>query len=211
VWKVLISDDGSLVTTAGQDAQIHLWYPEEVADIDSLNSVACNTAGRSLTPDEWSDYMTGDYRQTCAGNFPEVVVEAAEAPLSTPTTPTPTPAVEASPQAPVPTPQAQQGSVSTPQPKPTSSSPLAVSYIVESAGANPANSSQWIADVLITASGGDGRYRYFHDGLPLTGPRVTVVYAACRNKPGSFWVEDGTGARATLDYFMYAPYCNKSQ
>ena len=87
--------------------------------------------------------------------------------------------------------------------------PLAVNYVIESAGKDPSNPGLWSANLLITASGGDGHYKYYRDGLPINGPRVTVVFAACRNKPGSFWVDDGTGARATLDYFIYGPYCNK--
>jgi hypothetical protein len=212
VWKVLINDDGSLVTTAGQDAQVHLWYPDEVADISSLGDAACSTAGRSLTPAEWQAFMSGEYQQTCQAVFPEVVVEPAEVATATPAAPTPTPAGVITTPTPVPTLQAQPGTApqATPRPEPTVSEPLAVNYIVESAGPNPANPDQWSANILITASGGDGLYKYYHDGLPIDGPRVTVVYQACRNKPGSFWVEDGTGARATLDYFLYAPYCNKS-
>ena len=210
VWKVLINNDGSLVTTASQDAQIHLWKPKQIADINSLVDAACATAGRSLTPNEWSTYMTGEYRQTCAGVFPEVVVESAE----TPTTTTATPVLTSTVALPTPTPgpvvTPASGQVApTPRPRPAASSPLAVSYVIESAGKNPARPNQWIANVLITASGGDGHYTYYHDGLPIGSPRLAIVYQACRNKPGSFWVVDGTGARATLDYFMYAPYCNK--
>ncbi len=210
VWKVLINDDGSLVATAGQDAQVHLWRPKEVADITRLANVACSTAGRSLTPEEWQTYIGSDYRQTCQGVFPELAVTSAETPTSTLATPTPTPTSTATP-TPLPVQQAQPGFVpsGTPTPKPTVSLPLSVNYVIESAGPDPANHTQWSANVLITASGGDGNYKYYHDGLPLSGPRVTIVYGACRNKPGSFWVEDGTGTRATLDYFLYAPYCNK--
>ena len=209
VWKVLINDDGSMVTTAGQDAQVHLWYPDEVADIDSLGNAACATAGRSLTPNEWSAYMTGEYRQTCEDVFPELVVESTETPTTPAATPTPAPSVEVTPLAPEPTRAPQPAPVSTPKPQPAVAAPLAINYIIESAGPNPANPGQWLATVLITASGGDGHYTYYHDGLPIGGPRVDVVYQACRNKPGSFWVVDGTGARATLDYFLYSPYCNK--
>jgi len=141
-----------------------------------------------------------------------VVVTSVEEPAVTLATPASTPASAMSTPTPMPTRQVQPGSAptATPQPKPAQAAPLAVNYIIESAGPDPADPNQWSADVLITASGGDGNYTYYHDGLPLTNPRVTVVYRACRNKPGSFWVDDGTGARAALDYFLYAPYCNKT-
>jgi WD40 repeat protein len=209
VWKVLINGDGTLIATAGQDAQVHLWYPAEVADIGRLGYVACSTAGRSLTPEEWQTFMVGDYQLTCEDVFPEVLVPQVEVPTATPVPPTPTPTASPTPAAQLP---ARPGvtPTATPTAQPAELLPLTVSYIIESAGQNPANPGEWSADVLITASGGDGRYRFYHDGLPLDGPRVTVVYAACRNKPGSVGVEDGTGARATLDYFIYAPYCNRT-
>jgi WD40 repeat protein len=69
VWKVLINDNGSVVETAGQDAQVHLWGSTAAADTNSLGKVACSTAGRSLTPDEWQTFIGGDYRQTCQDVF----------------------------------------------------------------------------------------------------------------------------------------------
>jgi WD40 repeat protein len=217
VWKVLINDDGSIVETAGQDAQVHHWRPQEIADSGKLDVVACYTAGRSLRPDEWAQYIGGDYRATCQSAFPEIAVAVTETPTDTvtgaaaPTTPVPTDAGVAALPTPIPT-RVSTGSTRppvTPTPRPAVSAPLALNYTIESAGQDPSNPALWSANVLLTASGGDGRYTYYHDGLPLDSARVTVVYAACRNKPGSFWVVDGTGARVSLDYFMYAPYCNK--
>ncbi len=39
------------------------------------------------------------------------------------------------------------------------------------------------------------------------GPRIEIVYRACRDKPGSFWVADGSGQIVQLEYFFQAPYC----
>ncbi len=57
------------------------------------------------------------------------------------------------------------------------------------------------------AHGGDGQYRYYHDGLPVDGSRIEVIYRACQDKSGSFWVRDGSGRIVKLDYFFASPYC----
>ena len=71
--------------------------------------------------------------------------------------------------------------------------PLSLDWVIESQGRNPANPNQWLVVVNLIARGGDGHYTYFHDGLPVNSPRVQIVDRTCRNKPGSFWVQDGTG------------------
>ncbi len=94
-------------------------------------------------------------------------------------------------------------------PRPRNSpAPLDFDWKVESAGVNPANPDDWLAIFVVTPRGGNGKYSYFHDGLPVAGPRFPVVWRVCRSKPGSIWVRDGTGQLVTKDYFLAAPYCN---
>ncbi len=90
---------------------------------------------------------------------------------------------------------------------PTTSDPLAFDWSVESQGKNPANAGEWLMVVNIQAHGGDGQYRYYHDGLPVNGPRIEVIYRVCHDKPGSFWVADGSGQIVKLPYYLSAPYC----
>jgi hypothetical protein len=85
--------------------------------------------------------------------------------------------------------------------------PLDFQWVIETQGPNPANPDQWRVVIRIIAQGGDGRYQYFHDGLPVNSPRVQIVDRTCRNKPGSFWVQDGTGEIVKKDYYLFAPDC----
>lgn len=96
---------------------------------------------------------------------------------------------------------------STPTVTPRNASPLSLDWVIESQGRNPANSDQWLVVVDLVASGGDGRYSYYHDGLPIGGTRVQIVDRTCRNKPGSFWVQDGTGEIIRKSYYLFAPDC----
>jgi hypothetical protein len=80
--------------------------------------------------------------------------------------------------------------------------------VIESQGKNPANANQWLVVIRLIASGGDGNYTYYHDGLPVSGPRIQIVDQACRNKPGSFWVKDGTGQIVKRSYYLFAPSCS---
>jgi hypothetical protein len=36
---------------------------------------------------------------------------------------------------------------------------------------------------------------------------VQIVDQACHNKPGSFWVQDGTGQIVKKSYYFFAPDC----
>jgi hypothetical protein len=96
---------------------------------------------------------------------------------------------------------------STPTTAPPSG-PLSLDWVIDSQGRNPANSGQWLIVVDLLASGGDGQYTYYHDGLPVSSPHIQVVDQACRNKPGSFWVQDGTGAMIKKNYYFFAPNCS---
>jgi hypothetical protein len=84
---------------------------------------------------------------------------------------------------------------------------LSLDWVIESQGRNPANPNQWLVVVNLVARGGDGQYTYFHDGLPVDGSRTQIIDRTCRNKPGSFWVQDGTGEIVKKSYYFFAPYC----
>lgn len=100
-------------------------------------------------------------------------------------------------------------STQTRAPIPTNSStPLDFDWKVESSGVNPDNPGEWQAILVVTPRGGNGKYSYFHDGLPVAGPRFSVVWRACHGKPGSIWVSDGTGQLVKKDYFIDSQYCN---
>lgn len=118
-------------------------------------------------------------------------------------TPTPTPSLTSTPRPIVP-------------PTPTAtllrySGPLSFDWVIVSQGRNPANANQWLVIVNLVARGGDGQYSYYHDGLPVSSPRIQIVDQNCRNKPGSFWVQDGTGAIVKKSYYLFAPYCPGAQ
>jgi hypothetical protein len=85
--------------------------------------------------------------------------------------------------------------------------PLSLDWVIESQGRNPTNPNQWLVIVNLVARGGDGQYSYFHDGLPVSSTRVQIVDQACHNKPGSFWVQDGTGQIVKKSYYFFAPDC----
>lgn len=87
-------------------------------------------------------------------------------------------------------------------------SQLSFVWEIAEAGANPDNSDEWRVVISISASGGDGQYRYFHDALPVDDSIFEVFWEACKSKPGSMRVEDGAGHSVEEKYFLNAPYCN---
>ena len=95
----------------------------------------------------------------------------------------------------------------TPTLTPTLRSELNLDWSLEYEGVNPSNPGEWLIVADLVGSGGDGAYQYYHDSLPVSGPRVEVVFQTCRNKPGSFWVQDGTGEIVKKKYYFFAPHC----
>jgi hypothetical protein len=90
---------------------------------------------------------------------------------------------------------------------PIPTGPLSLDWVIESQGPNPSNAGQWLVVVRLIAKGGDGQYKFYHDGLPIDSSRVRVVNQRCLNKPGSFWVRDGTGQIVKKNYYLFAPDC----
>jgi hypothetical protein len=130
-----------------------------------------------------------------------VIKLAAPEPTATPTA-SPTPTATSTPRPIRRTPTATRQ---------TYMGPLSLDWVIESQGRNPANRNQWLIVVDLIARGGDGQYTYYHDGLPISSPRVQIVDQLCRNKPGSFWVQDGTGQIVKRSYYLFAPDCPGAQ
>jgi hypothetical protein len=139
-----------------------------------------------------------------------VTQTASEAPAATPTG-EPTQAPSDTP-APTDTPTATASATQRPIVPSATRTPSELSFVWEiiEAGANPDNSNEWRVVVSITASGGDGKYHYYHDALPLDDSIFEVFWEACKSKPGSMTVEDGSGRSVEEKYFLNAPYCNKT-
>jgi len=100
----------------------------------------------------------------------------------------------------------------TPSPtrRPPTATPLSeleLDWSLEYRGVRPSNPDEWLIIANLEARGGDGKYQYYHDGLPVNSPRVEIVYQACRNKPGSFWVRDGAGQIVKKAYYFFPAYC----
>lgn len=149
----------------------------------------------------WPDYTQVGIGLTTGALNTLALKFGAPAPADTPAAPTPTPTSTPT-RAPTPRPRPTV----TPTPRPITGA-LGFDWSIETQGRNPANANQWRAVIQIYAHGGDGDYHYYHDGLPVSGSRFEVIYRVCRDKPGSFWVQDGTGQIVKETYYLPAPYC----
>lgn len=89
---------------------------------------------------------------------------------------------------------------------PAVSGPLTFSYYVVWQ-ADPADASVMIANLTITATGGDGNYQYFRDEVSLPGPVIQYRWGKCAGNPGSLRVTSGDGQSIKIDYYETAP-CN---
>jgi hypothetical protein len=61
-----------------------------------------------------------------------------------------------------------------------------------------------IAAVQIFATGGNGSYTYYHDGIRQPSANFSYAWGACRANPGSFTVESG-GQSKTIEYYVESP------
>jgi hypothetical protein len=180
-----MSSDPTVVTVQGCRSD-NMW--QIISDDQNLRSLVVSPdfvrVGAALTP----------------GALNTLVIKlAAPEPTDTPTA-SPTPTATSTPR---PTRRTLTPTPTVPLP----AGPLSLDWAIETQGPNPAKPNQWLVVAVLQASGGDGNYTYYHDGLPVNGPRVQIVDQACRNKPGSFWVQDGTGQIVRKTYYIFAPSC----
>ena len=166
--------------------------PEEIQA--TVAAAAAATVAAQQTVD-------AEVQQSVDATLTAIATSVAPTPTSIPAAPSIAPTPTSMPAAPSNTPTR---SPATPRP----TGPLDFDWVVESAGVNPGNPSEWLAIFVVRARGGDGRYTYFHDGLRVDGPRIRVVWRACRSKPGSIEVRDGRGQSVKKDYFYQSPYCD---
>lgn len=66
VFGLDFSSDGATLLTAAQGGLITLWDDLLWSDVRAMTRRLCSVAGRSLTPDEWREFVPGQsYRTTC--------------------------------------------------------------------------------------------------------------------------------------------------
>ena len=62
MFGVAISSDNHWLVTGSEDHTLRLWNLR----LDELVELACRTAGRNLTREQWNQYLPGQaYRKTC--------------------------------------------------------------------------------------------------------------------------------------------------
>ncbi|HSM54805.1 MAG TPA: hypothetical protein VK879_01520 [Candidatus Sulfomarinibacteraceae bacterium] len=70
---------------------------------------------------------------------------------------------------------------------------------------DPANELYAIADVVVSAQGGDGNYTYFRDDILQAGPIFSYYWRRCSNNPVSFRVDSGDGQSVRAERAEFAP------
>lgn len=97
-------------------------------------------------------------------------------------------------------------SLLTPSPNPSGtaeSSNLSFTYTIQRT-TNRDSNGNLTAQVTISASGGTGEYRYYHDDLLQSGPSFSYKWQACHDNPGSLRVDSG-GQSVRINYYEKSP------
>lgn len=130
-------------------------------------------------------------------------------PTNTPgATPTSTPSPTGTP-SPTPTPTPTQ--TSTPTMTPTAGPPEVITYppltfsVTINWRPDPASEMHAIADVQVSAQGGDGNYTYFRDDILQPGPAFSYFWQRCSSNPISFRVDSGDGQSVRMELAEFAP------
>jgi len=82
---------------------------------------------------------------------------------------------------------------------------LELRWLVYQWGPMP-NQQHWVADLVLEAKGGNGKYIYWLDGERLEGNTVSVVGEACQPARHLLGVTSG-GLLTVRELFLLAPYC----
>jgi hypothetical protein len=64
---------------------------------------------------------------------------------------------------------------------------------------DPASDLHAIADVVVSAQGGDGSYTYYRDDILQPGPTFSYFWRRCANNPVSFRVDSGDGQSVRVE------------
>lgn len=193
-------------------------YPLFMAALLALAALACNAPGREATPratppstNTSSPGVVATSATLAPGETVPSEIATAESLATSPAQPTFTP-IQAPTLAPTLRPTNTRPRATPPSPtKPSGTDTpdltqgsLEVSYYIEWR-LKDASAKQAIATMTITARGGGGNYRYFHDEIALAGPVFEFDWATCRPKPGSVRVNSANGQSITLQYFEHPP------
>ena len=129
---------------------------------------------------------------------PTATATTTATPTQTPTTtstatPTATPTQTA-------TPTVTRSAVEPPRTYPPLTMSVTINWRLD-----PWNENDAIADVVISAQGGDGNYVYYRDDIRQSGPAFFYFWRRCALNPVSFRVDSGDGQTARVGRAEVAP------
>ena len=127
-------------------------------------------------------------------------------PTYTPWPATPTPTATYTP---IPTVTPLPPGVRPSRPRPDMKGPLTIDFDLNAVWCSGGG---YFAEFTVFASGGGGRYKYFHDIIPIGGPTDGAVehklnWLTCGGAPGTFFVESADGQKASKLFWVHRPDC----
>lgn len=181
-------------------ALVNDWIP--IAPPATMTATATVTATSSVT-------TTSTATLTPTSPAGTTVTATGTGTSTSTSTPTPTATATATP-TPTNTPTPTPTPTSTPTPtqmlpiQPRTHPPLTISVSVNWR-LDPADADSAIADVVISAEGGDGNYTYYRDDILQPGPTFSFYWRRCALNPVSFRVDSGDGQTARVGRAEVAP------